>query len=131
MPWDIEKRGNQFCVVKKSDGTTVKCHPNRDEAAAHMRALYANVDKEIAIDAEIKRGRPLLMPSIAQLQVALETVETNAPINEAEGNVDQAKLEREHAASFREAIQLLTLGKQLDKELSSKVRAAFVSLELK
>lgn len=44
MPWKIEKRGNQYCVVKKSSGETVKCHPTREKAEAHLRALYANVE---------------------------------------------------------------------------------------
>ena len=43
MPWKIEKRGNQYCVVKKS-GETVKCHSTREKAEAHLRALYANVE---------------------------------------------------------------------------------------
>lgn len=43
MPWKVV--GN--CVYKKNeDGSTgekVKCHATRDEAVAHMRALYKNV----------------------------------------------------------------------------------------
>jgi hypothetical protein len=135
MPWKVRQRGDQFCVMKINDDDTeetVKCHPTRDKALAQQRALYVNVgDKELAVVAEVKRGKPLLMPSIAQLRAALETVETNAPINEAEGNLEQAELERENAASFREAIGILSLGKSLDKELASKVRAALFNLELK
>jgi len=42
MPWHIEKNGNEFCVIKDADGTTVKCHPTKQEAQDHMAALYAN-----------------------------------------------------------------------------------------
>lgn len=43
MPWVV--KGN--CVHKKNDdgstGPVVKCHGNREEAVAHLRALYKNV----------------------------------------------------------------------------------------
>lgn len=45
MPWKIEQSGNQFCVVKSADGTVVKCHPTRDAALRHQRALYVNEPK--------------------------------------------------------------------------------------
>lgn len=45
--------------------------------------------------------------AIAQLKVSLETVENNAPINERESNLEQAKLERECAESYRAAIEKL------------------------
>jgi Zn finger protein HypA/HybF involved in hydrogenase expression len=45
--------------------------------------------------------------AITQLEIALEVVETNAPINEAEGNLEQVQLERECAASYRAAIERL------------------------
>lgn len=45
--------------------------------------------------------------AIAELERALETVEINAPINEAAGNLAQAQLERECAESYRAAIPQL------------------------
>lgn len=45
--------------------------------------------------------------AIAELENALEVVETNAPINEKEGNLEQAQLERHCAKSFKEAISIL------------------------
>jgi hypothetical protein len=41
-PWKIQKRGNQHCVVKESDGSTVHCHPTHEKAVAQLRALYAS-----------------------------------------------------------------------------------------
>lgn len=49
--------------------------------------------------------------ALAELRIALDVVETNAPINEAAGNLDQAALERDCAKSFREAISLLDAAK--------------------
>lgn len=45
--------------------------------------------------------------AINELEIALDVVETNAPINEAEGNLEQAELERTVAESCRAAIELL------------------------
>ena len=45
-PWHIEERGEQFCVIKDDSGETVTCHDTREEAEAHMRALYANESSE-------------------------------------------------------------------------------------
>ncbi|MGH2373006.1 MAG: HK97 family phage prohead protease [bacterium] len=44
MPWRIEQREGEFCVVKEADGSTEKCHPTRAEAERHQRALYAAED---------------------------------------------------------------------------------------
>lgn len=47
MPYFIERRGESHCVMKGEAGTpgaTVeKCHPTREEALAHLRALMSNV----------------------------------------------------------------------------------------
>lgn len=45
--------------------------------------------------------------AITQLKISLEIVETNAPINEKEGNLEQAELERKCAESYRLAIAKL------------------------
>lgn len=45
--------------------------------------------------------------AIGYLQVALDIMETNFPINLAEGNLDQARLEAKNAASFRAALTML------------------------
>jgi HK97 family phage prohead protease len=42
MPWRIEKREGKFCVVKKDDGSTVKCHDTEEMAKRQMQALYAS-----------------------------------------------------------------------------------------
>ena len=45
--------------------------------------------------------------AIAELENALYVAKTNIPINEKEGNLSQAILERESANSFRAAIKQL------------------------
>src|SRR4030095_3500837 len=41
MPWHIEHREDEWCVVKDADGSTEKCHPTEERAKRHMAALYA------------------------------------------------------------------------------------------
>lgn len=44
MPWELEEKEGEFCVVKKGTDTPVPggCHSKRADAVKHMRALYAN-----------------------------------------------------------------------------------------
>jgi hypothetical protein len=43
MPWNIQRRGPKFCVVKKGETEPIPggCHPTQEEAKKHMAALYA------------------------------------------------------------------------------------------
>ena len=50
MPWHIEARDGQFCVVKDADDTTEACHDTEEKAKRHMAALYANEPKASAAD---------------------------------------------------------------------------------
>ena len=43
----------------------------------------------------------------ATLEITIATAENNAPINEAEGNFEQAALERQVAEECREALSLI------------------------
>lgn len=42
MPYSIMKDGEKYCVVKKSDGKKMGCHPSREAAMKQMAALHAN-----------------------------------------------------------------------------------------
>jgi hypothetical protein len=45
--------------------------------------------------------------AIAQLEISLETLVTNEPINRAEGNTEQADLEAVNASEIRQALAVL------------------------
>ncbi|NJO61235.1 MAG: hypothetical protein HC836_24180 [Richelia sp. RM2_1_2] len=45
--------------------------------------------------------------AIAQLEIGLETLVTNEPINIAEGNMEQANLEAVNASEIRRALAIL------------------------
>jgi hypothetical protein len=47
MPYFLQKRDDEWCVMKgtkESPEGTEKCHPTREAAMAHMRALYVHVE---------------------------------------------------------------------------------------
>lgn len=113
-PWHVEERAGEFCVILDEDGSTVKCHPTKAEATAHMRALYANAtsaDPEVKErEIEDKRGRRIssataatlsafktdLQRHIAALDELLEEVEEAAPVTQA----DLARQEMADVATF-------------------------------
>jgi hypothetical protein len=82
-----------------------------------MKARFPQIDNQMAYDSAIIADALALADgvmdsvalddashAVATLLNALEAVETNEPINRAEGNVEQADLERAASASFREAL---------------------------
>lgn len=66
MPWSIEKRGDQYCVVKQGETSPVPggCHPSRAKARAHQRALYANEPsaRSASLDSVVASVAPLKPP---------------------------------------------------------------------
>lgn len=66
MPWHIERRDGQFCVIKDSDGSSEGCHATRDEAADQIRALYASDKDEKEEHAELMEAVRTLMDSLAK-----------------------------------------------------------------
>lgn len=48
-----------------------------------------------------------MQAAITELEIALETLEINEPINRAEGNTAQADLEGSRAAEIRQALAVL------------------------
>ncbi len=46
MPWRIEIRDGQHCVIKEDDGEVEGCHNTRPEAVAQLAALNINVEED-------------------------------------------------------------------------------------
>lgn len=42
MPYSIQRRDGQYCVIKDSDGKTMGCHDTQDDARAQIAAIEAN-----------------------------------------------------------------------------------------
>jgi hypothetical protein len=60
MPYSINKRGDRYCVIKDTDGSTVACHDSRGKAEAQIRALYASESKSLVFKAHNRRYMFLL-----------------------------------------------------------------------
>lgn len=45
MPYHIDKRRNQYCVIKTNDNTVMGCHDTLREALAQIAAIEANEPK--------------------------------------------------------------------------------------
>lgn len=52
MPWHVEQREDEWCVIKDADGESEGCHESEEKAKAQMRALYAseNRSREQAVE---------------------------------------------------------------------------------
>lgn len=46
MPYDILRRGSEWCIVKESDGKVLGCHSRRQDAVSQLRAILANEGKQ-------------------------------------------------------------------------------------
>jgi hypothetical protein len=57
--------------------------------------------------------------AITQLQISLDVLTTNEPINRAEGNTEQADLEAANAAEIRRAIAVLEAVEAVTKVLKA------------
>lgn len=52
MPWHVEERDGEYCVIKDSDGSKAGCHPSREKANAQMRALYSSESRTADIEVD-------------------------------------------------------------------------------
>lgn len=76
--------------------------PINESATHYALSVATHLGKSLTLDS-VGVGN-----AIAQLQVSLDIVENNAPLWEAKGNLEQAECSRNNAASYREAIGILT-----------------------
>src|SRR3989304_4121598 len=72
MPWQIAKRGDNWCVVKEGESEPIKggCHASRSEALKHQRALYAKESRRASMEAAGKMkelvGSPLSVEEVSR-----------------------------------------------------------------
>ncbi len=71
MPWKLESRDGQVCVIKESDGSVAGCHNSRADAIKQQRALYANEARMASIYDELDaQPDPIYLPAIEPLPTA-------------------------------------------------------------
>lgn len=107
-----ERKANVADLQKQLGAMTDSLEPNESKQplppAEEQGVAWAYVAaREIVLAYPAMLDSVATAGAVAQLRMALEVVETNAPINEAEGNLDQAELERSLAKSFITAIAML------------------------
>jgi HK97 family phage prohead protease len=112
-PWHVEKRDDEWCVILDEDGTTVKCHPTKADATAHMAALYANATSG---DVETKRGRRHSAATVAVLARMREELDG---LLTDESNEDDAS---EKSAPLSEADKLRLQLAELEAVVSERGR---------
>lgn len=88
MPWSLQQRDGEWCVIKESDGSSEGCHSSRADAIKHQRALYANEARVASMYAELDaQPDPEPEPEVAPEPVAVfptgRTVKIEIPTDEA------------------------------------------------
>lgn len=84
MPYAVESRGDEWCVVKEADGKVMGCHASRGQAVAQQRALYASEAQTASVESPQARVEivaqndsvgPALVASIEAISERLITTE--------------------------------------------------------
>jgi hypothetical protein len=132
MPWKIEKRNGQYCVIKKIDGDNEGCHATRDEAKKHMAALYAS-EKEVDMDKEWSAAYKNSLPDSSFLYIEpggkkdSEGKTTprslrHLPYKDANGKIDKGHLDNAASRLAQSNTGKGWLSASLRKKLQAKVK---------
>ena len=77
MPWHIEKREDEFCVIKDDDDENEGCHDSREKAERQMRALYASENRtEIRAPVETREAK-LTDVNVEKREIEVVTIPYN------------------------------------------------------
>ncbi len=126
-----ERKSTIAALVSKLGGAMTDSVPTElarlDEAPKVLQLASAYVAaREIVAASGTMLDDAATAGAIAHLQVGLEVVENNGPINLAEGNVEQARHEMRMAESFRTAIAMLDSAK--DRQMDDKALDQLVTI---
>jgi hypothetical protein len=72
MPWSIQRKDDEWCVIKDSDGSSAGCHATRERALKQQRALYAQESQTASVE---ENGSPM--------RVEIAPAEQNRVVEEA------------------------------------------------
>lgn len=101
------KQYRKVAALGVLDAVDVPCSSFDDAKVIDAQVIAARLAAGDTLDdADLSHAR-------ATLENALDTVETNHPINVAEGNIAQAELEEKAAESFRAALKILGIKEPL------------------
>ena len=93
MPWGVGQRdscpaGKPWAVYLKADGKVVGCHPTRERALAHQRALYANESTAAMSGQEPAMERERLIVALEQKAVTGTGAGEISGLASVYGNID-------------------------------------------
>ena len=82
MPWHIEKRDDEFCVIKNDGGESEGCHDSEEKAKAQLAALYASERRGVSLE-----GVELRSSTITDVDTSQRLIDLIAVPWEEEGEV--------------------------------------------
>lgn len=92
MPWTIEKRDDQYCVIKTGTGDNEGCHATRDEAVDQLQALYASEDNDEGAQDFLEFNLRNLNSALKNVNEAIDRLEDDPPkVSGALGDLRSAK----------------------------------------
>lgn len=113
MPWSLERRDSQWCVIKDSDGSSAGCHDSRADAIKQQRALYANESRMASIYAELDAQPDPEPPLEVVAQPALAASALSPLAAELVGLLLKDEREKSLVASMADSQSLIS--RQLDE----------------
>lgn len=71
MPWSIQHKGDEWCVIKDSDGSSAGCHATRERALKQQRALYAQESQMASVENGVPAVKVELSSDTSERDAAL------------------------------------------------------------
>ena len=111
MPWSVKARGDEWCVVKDSDGHVEGCHASRERALAQQRALYAQEASTAAV------AEPNGKPEPVKIQIGPDRDESAQALVAAVDAITERLASTEQVmASVVSALEKITESAASDRE---------------
>lgn len=131
MPYEIKKRGDEWCVVVQGTDKSKGCHKTKDGAIAQLRALYVNDPHARAEKAADEAKKPYgdvryADPGYQKDKKKRYPIDTADHVRAAWSYINQTANAAKYTAMQRESIKARIRGaaKRLGVELNDKERAA-------
>jgi hypothetical protein len=104
MPWHLERRESQWCVIKDSDGSSAGCHDSRADAIKQQRALSANESRVASMYAELDESYEEVVGEVIEEKEVSHKSSELVKIEVGDQALTASLMERMDAMSQREAL---------------------------
>lgn len=124
MPWRLEQRDGEWCVIKEGETNPVGCHASRADAIKQQRALYANESRMAAIYDELDEQPVEEPPELVVLDQVSGRVPLSSFATELAALILKDERERSLTASIAQSMETMAQQQQLaDEERRALVAA--------